>query len=412
MVDRRVSASERGPGALVSRLRRLPVAASIALVYLAARGVTTALLLLATQAATPTSRFGADPTLGSFTMGWDAQWYWLIAVSGYPTELPVDEYGVVAENTWAFMPVYPWISNALGMGVGGYTVAAPLVSLVAGYLACLALHALLRRRLDAAATMWAVVFFASGPLAALFQIGYAETLFLLWLFLGLLAVERRRWWWLYPLAPLMAFTRPGVLAFSLMLALYGIWRWVRRTRDPLPARDVVHIVAVGLLTAGLGLAWPVICGWVTGDPGAYLQTELAWRRAWLGDHGGFVPFDGFLRAAPMWFSHWGLPPWLGFVALGAVVAGLAALLLRSRHVRQVGVPLRLWSASYLLYLLAVFFPQSSTFRLLVPLSPLWGAVAAPRSTVWRVGVLVACVALQWWWILNMFGLANAYTQVP
>ncbi len=398
--------------AVVAAARRLPPAASIALVYVVARIVTTGLMLLATQASDPTSRFGPDPTLGDFALGWDAQWYWQIAFAGYPTELPIDAQGHVAENAWAFMPLYPWIANALGAVVGGYPVAAPIVSLVSGYLACLALHALLRRRVGASAAMWAVVFFASGPLAALFQVGYAETLFLLWLFLGLLAVERRRWWWLYPLAPLMAFTRPGVLAFSLMLALYGIWRWTRRRRDALPTREVVHIVATGLLTAALGLAWPVICGWVTGDPSAYLQTELAWRRAWLGDHGGFVPFDGFVRAAPLWFGQWGLPPWLGYIALGALVVGIAAVLVRSRRIRALGMPVRLWSISYVLYLLAVFFPQSSTFRLLVPLSPLWGAVAAPRSTLWRVSVLVLCIAAQWWWILNMYGLANTYTQVP
>ena len=33
--------------------------------------------------------------------------------------------------------------------------------------------------------------------------------------------------------------------------------------------------------------------------------------------------------------------------------------------------MRLWMLSYALYLLAVFFPQSSTFRLLVPLAPGW-----------------------------------------
>ena len=59
--------------------------------------------------------------------------------------------------------------------------------------------------------------------------------------------------------------------------------------------------------------------------------------------------------------------------------------------KRLGVEVRLWGASYLVYLLAVFFPQSSIFRLLVPLSPLWGAVALPRSTAWRVGVLAACL---------------------
>ena len=48
-------------------------------------------------------------------------------------------------------------------------------------------------------------------------------------------------------------------------------------------------------------------------------------------------------------------------------------------VRRLGVDLRFWMLSYALYLLAVFFPQSSTFRLLVPLAPALGALAIPRS---------------------------------
>lgn len=390
----------------------MPAPGAVALIYLAARLLTAGFLLLAAEMSGSASRFGPDATVGSLAMGWDAQWYWLIAVSGYPSELPVDAGGTVAENAWAFMPLYPWIANALGAIVGGYPVAAPLVSLVAGYLSCLALHALLRRRIGGGAALWSVVFFSSGPLAALFHLGYAESLFLLWLFLGLWAVERRRWWWLYAIVPLMAFTRPGVLAFSLLLALYGIWRWWRRRADPLPVREVAHIVVAGLWAAALGLAWPVICAVVTGDPSAYLQTELAWRRAWLGEHGGFVPFDGFVQAAQLWFDTWGMPSWLGLVALAAVVVALALALLFDPRVRRLGVPIRLWSASYLLYLLAVFFPQSSTFRLLVPLSPAWGAFAIPRSKRWRFGILALCIIGQWWWIYTMLALGSTYVQVP
>ena len=80
--------------------------------------------------------------------------------------------------------------------------------------------------------------------------------------------------------------------------------------------------------------------------------------------------------------------------------------------RKLGIEIRLWSASYLVYLLLVFFPQSSIFRLLVPLSPLWGAFAVPRSPVWRVGVLIACLVGQWWWIYNMYALGNSTWQVP
>src|SRR5690606_27329631 len=103
--------------------------------------------------------------------------------------------------------------------------------------------------------------------------------------------------WLYVLIPLMGYTRPGVLAFSLFLALFGVWRWFSRRREALAAVEVVHIVALGLLAAVVGFSWQYIAGVVTGEPDAYLETELSWRRAWTGESGGFVPFDGFVRAS-------------------------------------------------------------------------------------------------------------------
>ena len=157
----------------------------------------------------------------------------------------------------------------------------------------------------------------------------------------------------------------------------------------------------------------MIAGIATGDPGAYLATELAWRRHWIvGGVDGFVPFEGWVQASQFWFDLWGMPTWWGPVALVLLVVGAAVALLRARQVRALGPDLRLWSASYLLYLLAVFFPQSSTFRLLLPLSPLWGAVAVPRSRVWRVGVLVCCLLGQWLWIYHVYALGSTFWQVP
>jgi hypothetical protein len=398
---------------LARRWVRLPAALRVAILYVGARIVTTAFLLLAASLSQPTSRFGADATIGDLTVGWDATWYWYVAVNGYPTELPTTASGLVAENQWAFLPLYPYLAEALGTLTGGWGAGAAIISLVSGYLAALVLYRMLLMRLDVPAATWAVVFFSAGPLAALFQVGYAETLFLLWLFLGLWLVQRHRYGWLYLLIPLMGATRPGVLAFALFLALYGVWRWVRRRSERLPVGEIVHIVALGLLAAMVGFAWQVIAGVVTGDAGAYLSTELAWRRNWIPDAAGrFVPFEGFLTAAAFWFTAWGMNAVVGYVVLGVLVLGVAAVLLFEPHVRRLGVETRLWSASYLLYLLAVFFPQSSIFRLLVPVSPLWGAVAAPRAWWWRGGVLALCLIGQWWWIYNMYALANTYWQIP
>ena len=405
MAQLALTASRRWAGA--------PHALRIAVIYLCARAVTTAFLVVAATQSTSLSRFGVQPGLADFVLGWDAQWYWSVADYGYPATLPLTDTGEIAENTWAFMPIYAYAAKAVGLPFGSWGLGAFLISFVAGYLACLVLHRLLRAHIGRSAATWAVVFFASGPVAAMFQVGYAETLFLLLLFLALDAVAQRRYARLYLLVPLLAFTRPGVLAFALFLGLHGILRWYRRRDDPLPAAHVVHIVAAGALATLCGFAWQVIAGIATGDHGAYLATELAWRRHWiLGGVDGFIPFEGWIQASQFWFGEWGLPQSWGPIALAILVVASGGALIYSRHVRALGSDIRLWSASYLLYLLAVFFPQSSTFRLLLPISPLWGAVAVPRSRVWRICVLVACLIGQWTWIHFVYALGSTYWQVP
>ena len=385
----------------------------IAVIYASARIVTTVFFLLAAQLSGFDSRFGPEPTLGDLVLGWDSRWYWIISETGYPSELPRTDSGAIAENQWAFMPVFAYLAKLVAVPFGQWVVGAFLVSIAAGYGASIVLYYLLREKVDGTTATWGVVFFAAGPLAALFQVGYAESLYLLWLFLALWCVLRRRYGWLYLLIPLMAFTRPGVLAFALFLGLFGIWRWLSRTREALPAREVIHIVALGLLAVAAGFAWQILAGWVTGDAGAYLATELAWRRNWMPGGAEFFPLEGFVSAAAFWFgTMWALPPVLGYLALAVGVIAVAAALIFLPQVRRLGVEVRLWSASYIVYLLLVFFPQSSIFRLLVPLSPLWGAFAVPRSTAWRAGVLGACIVGQWWWVFNMYALGNALWQIP
>jgi hypothetical protein len=301
----------------------------------------------------------------------------------------------------------------LGAFLGSWGAGGVAIALLSGYGASLALHTLLRDRLGDSASTWAVVFFAAGPLAAMFQVGYAESLFLLLLFVALRCVQRRRWAWLYALIPVMGFTRPGILAFALFLGLYGIHRFLRRRSEPLPRREVMHIIALGAVSVVVGFAWQVIAGLVTGDAGAYLATELAWRRNWIADASGhFVPLEGFVQASAFWFTQWGLGAWAGYIALVALVVGITLALVFFRPVRRLGIEIRLWSASYLVYLLLVFFPQSSIFRLLLPVSPLWGAFAVPRSTAWRLSVLALVLLGQWWWIYNMYALGNTYWQIP
>jgi hypothetical protein len=160
----------------------------------------------------------------------------------------------------------------------------------------------------------------------------------------------------------------------------------------------VASAAATLVALLSGLAWPWIAGRVTGVPSAYMDTELSWRVSYVG-WGELVPFSPWIQGAKWWFELWlHLPAWVGYLTLGALIV-LFALLLLTPAARRLGVELRLWLASYAAYLLAVFFPQSSTFRILLPMFPAIGILAQPRSRWYRAGMAVAFVAAQVGWLL-------------
>jgi len=159
----------------------------------------------------------------------------------------------------------------------------------------------------------------------------------------------------------------------------------------------VLVAFIALVSAVAGFAWLLIAGWVTGVPSAYLDTELAWRSAYIG-YQELVPFTPWIHATQWWTTNFGYPEVGGYVVLGALVLGFAVFLF-TPAMKKLGVDVRFWLASYALYVLAVFFPQSSTFRLLAPLFPALGAIAAPRSKVYRVTMVVLFIVLQWGWLL-------------
>ena len=106
----------------------------------------------------------------------------------------------------------------------------------------------------------------------------------------------------------------------------------------------------------------------------------------------FTLFTPWLFAAHFWAER-------AVGVAGADVVGRAAARGRRRRLRRAAARAvrraasastdRLWAASYALYLLAVFFPQSSVFRLLMPMAPLAGRARAAvarrpaRRCSWR-----------------------------
>jgi hypothetical protein len=180
------------------------------------------------------------------------------------------------------------------------------------------------------------------------------------------------------------------------MAMHVGYRWWVRRREPFPAAERVASITVAVFSAAMGLAWLLIAWSLTGSLTAYTDTELAWRSAYIG-YEQLVPFTPWIQAAFFWAPWFGMPLPLLLVVLALGVAGFFALLF-TPWARRLGVDLRFWIASYGLYLLAVFFPQSSTFRLLVPLFPALGALAQPRSRIYRVLIVLAFIAGQIGWV--------------
>lgn len=399
--------ADRGRLSLAARVRwRLtPWWGRVLLVFVASR-VLTGAILLAMSFVQARLGSGVVPDPFTFATNWDGQWFWTIATSGYPSELPVNDAGQVTENAWAFLPVYPFLASVFVHAGFPFPVIGVVISLLAGAAAALLFHLLLRESgFDAGSALFGVVLLCTAPLSPMFQVSYAESLGLALLFLALLLVQRRRFWLLLPVVAVMSLTRPSGLAFALFLLLYFVTRIVQALRTPerypLPVRETAGIVVAGLVSFASGMAWPAIAWAVTGSPTAYTDTELAWRAGYVGA-GPFEPFLDWFHGVAFWigfFLH--LPTEVASV-LGVIVTvllvALFAVFLFTPWAKRLGVELRLWLVGYLVYLLAVFFPQSSTWRLLLPLAPALGAFAVPRSVPLRVGFVVLGVVGQLLWV--------------
>jgi hypothetical protein len=374
-------------------------------VYLASRVVTTTFLLILANGQGQNQWTAAHPGYFDFAAIWDGRWYNIVSIAGYPSSLPTVDGVHVTENAWAFMPGYPALVNVLQVLTRmPWPVAAVLVSAAFGAGAALIFYRLLRRlNFSASTSLFAVVLFCVAPVSPLFQLAYAESMYIFLLALALYLLVDRRYVALFPVVTVMSFTRPSGLAFALALAMHVAYRWFTRRTDPFPVRDRVLSISLTVFTGLAGLAWPALAGIVTGSWTAYTDTELAWRAPYIG-YVHLVPFAPWFQGADWWFGYMlGLPGWLGIVCLVLILA-IFAIALFSPAVRRLGVDLRFWIAAYALYLLAVFFPQSSTFRLLMPLFPLLAVIAIPRSKVYRAGLVVLFLALQVGWLLVCWGV--------
>jgi hypothetical protein len=369
---------------VVLTVRGLPTWVVLLGLYAVSRGISTGMLAGAYLLSHGWSLANVDGSPGflGFLLSWDGKYYARIATEGYPAHLPLTGDGSVAKNSWAFLPLFPVIVRVV-TAVGLQPAAASvLVALFFGFGATLALHRLLLPKFGPKTALWGALFFCFGPMSFVLQVGYAEGVFLTFMFCALAAMTARRYLLMIPFAVGAAFAHPGAIALAAALGIHMLLR----LREPFPARERLTTGAALVVITAAGLAWPIIASIVTGNPSAYFDTELAWWRDYLGVvH--FLPFTPwFIFAGHYW----------GGLGVSVVVLALAAFTwwLTRPSTRGLGPDLIAYTASYVAYLVAVFLPQQSLFRMLLPLSPLLGAPVLSRTPRSRRITLGVCVALQ------------------
>jgi len=388
-------------------VRGWPWWVQVTALYAGARLVSACIFMAAALHQGPNPWFPAKPDYWNFINIWDARWYGQVIASGYPSVLPTDAAGNVQENTWAFYPLFPALAGGLSRITGLAPAASlTLVAVLAGWGAALAVYTLFRQKAQHAPAMWGVAFFSVFPVSAVLQVPYAEPLSLLLLAVALLLLVRRQYLWAIPVVVLLCLSRPVGVPFAAMTGLLLVFRAVTyaRTGPERPAGEGAHSVrdlaALTGLTAVAGLsalAWPAAAWAATGDPQAYTKTETVWRGQDL------VPFKPWFDTGVELFG-----PVLGVLAPLVFVALFAAMLFLPPVVR-LGVELRLWCACYMGYLVVFLHPQTSTFRMLLPLFPLaLGAAFLSRSRAYRGTVVLMFLLLQIVWIVWLW----AWAQLP
>ena len=377
-------------------------------VYALGRLFTTVALLVVARSQDASGWAGAHPSYWQFTgIFWDADWYRQAAENGYPAELPRGDDGLVQQNVWAFFPLFPFLVRAL-MTVtrGPWEVVAPLTATVLGAAAAVVVHRLVAVGAPRAVAarpglpLATVTLLAVFPTSPVLQVAYTESLALLLVALALLTLVRRQYLLCGLVVVLLGFTRAVALPMAAVVGVHLLLRWwgARRGDDRLTARDVGGLLVLGGAAIVSGVAWPTICGWVTGVPDGYLQTQEAWRGL-----REVKPFGAWGYVSRFWFGDWA--PWV----LSAAFAFVAAALLVPAAWR-LGRELHAWSAAYILYIAAVVEPGSSMARFLLLAFPLGAATAGVVTRppvarrLWLAGVVVLMLALQLVWIWNFWRL--------
>jgi hypothetical protein len=306
---------------------------------------------------------------------WDGTHYSYIARNGYSTD------GAAARR-FSFFPLFPAISRLVG-GAEHAVLAGILLNQL-----CLLISILLIGRLveDGRPTQlsrepgfWILV----APVGFFLSVYYAESLFLLFSLLLVIAYKHNRIAWACLAGFLAGLTRPTAVCLPVLFLPDLIGR-LRRGESYM---RTIACTAAPLVGVGLYVAYIV---WRTGDPLAYMHLRDTWFQAhWT------LPFQlllADLRRFPINLMAGNIPPSDQWVRLASSICILALIAWGWRKIDSI----------FLIYLVAAMLfihsqePQHSTVRWELVLFPvyllLWRLMAGRPKLAWTIGAL--CIAAQ------------------
>lgn len=403
----------------------------------------------------------AKPSYLQHVAFWDSEWYYRVATQGYPdsTSLPIGQDGRVGQNTWAFMPIYAYLSGGLAKLLSAnYYACAVVVAWLGSALAALGLDAWMRPRVGKAASLLGVtIFFTCGP-AIILQLPYAESLGLALVAIGFAVLAKRRFAWAMVVFVLAAFTRPIGVPLGAALGLWWVWEELRArglisasrfdasfssarvyadadpyaanydaatasnapapaptppalpsftpmdlSPLPLSSKDRLWLFVTAAVTCAAALTWPLLAWIATGRMSAYVDTETAWRGVDL------APFEAWInRSASFGGAHAGVIGLFGVLALSLCVLSWPQL-------RQLGRLTWMWCVCYWVYLLIFFDPSSSILRMLLMMAPLAWVLGAKLSNHLRAAVALIALSIvsqvlwiAWIWDAYSLSLSKIY----
>lgn len=345
----------------------------LALLYIFCRVVIAFVILYFASIQKATWQVGEHPGYLEYTNIWDARWYMQIACCGYPTVLPSNAIGGVAENQWAFMPLFPSLMKIVGSLFGiELALAGLIVNFIAGFICTVLFFHLIANYVRGGARKYiACLFLNLSPIGFMFNLGYAEPVYFALLLYLLVLLQQRKWLKIIPFALLSALARPAAPAFALtvLLILIGMFFSMRGRADLFPKKERISAALCLIFCSFFAVLWPIIAWIVTRDPFAYFKTEHVWRSGYLNtvsqqdaakallDHS---LFSGWFLGFIFWFG-----PSLGAVL--AILVILAFVFWIAQKKLFSSMPVRIFCASYIFYIILVFFVQSSVFRIFFPL---------------------------------------------